>query len=138
MTIHRLKDRCWVLGPNPYGDDEASILHFPSADEAGAELAILQTERRADDRTRVKQDGAICWVAECDGCGKLFIDDDAGGSHFGSVEGDLEDYLKWDGWTRTVPDGCRCWECSPEDVEPIPPSPAELEAAGRMRLPGVA
>jgi hypothetical protein len=138
MTIHQLKDRCWVLDPNPYGGGEAGILHFPNADEAGAELVILQTERRADDRTRVKRDGAVCWVADCDGCGKRFTDDEAGGSHFGTVEGDLEDYLRWDGWTRTAPDGCRCWACSPEDAALPEPTPAELEAAGQMRLPGVA
>ena len=138
MTIHQLKEPCWELDPNPYGDDEAGIQHFPSRGEADDELGRLRTERRAADRTRAKQASAACWVAVCDDCGKQFIDDDAGGSHFGTVDGDLEDYLKWDGWTRTAPDGCRCWDCSPEDVAPLPLSPAELEAAGQMRLPGVA
>ena len=113
MTIRQINSPCFTLEPNPWGDTEASIQHFPTFTDADEELARLRGERRADDRTRVKKEAAVCWVAECDDCGELFIDDNAGGSHFGKVEGDLEDYLRWDGWTRTAPDGCRCWLCSP-------------------------
>ena len=147
MTIHQLKDPCWVLDPSPYGDDDYGDPHYGTEIEAAKGLRELR-EERADDyperlaaamAARVKRDESPCWVAECDadGCNETYNDDEGGASHFPALA-TLEEWVRSDGWTTAEPDLAYCWNDTPEDAPAPLPSPAELEAAGQLRLPGVA
>lgn len=163
MTIHQLKDRCWLLDPSPYADDDYGIPHYATQDKAAEALAELRQERVGDpeeaarlEGVRPKQEGSPCWVAECDspGCEETYEDGEAGGNHFPAAK-TLEEWMAPDGWTYRGGDTDEFWPspdawvrlhagevfCSShgeESAEPAPLSPAELEAAGQLRLPGVA
>ena len=82
-----------------------------------------------------------CWVVESDGeCGQVLDEEDEGWViHHDSAKGAHETAAAWE-WKYSADGRFVYCPCSPppEDAEPIPPSPAELEAAGQMRLPGVA
>lgn len=145
MTIHQLKDRCWTLEPNPWGDSDCGIPHHKTWAEASEALAELRKERGPDprdladlERVRPEQGESPCWIAECDspGCEETYSDEDSGGEHYGSADS-LMTWMTADGWTTGVPDKAYCYGDA-EGGTPPPPSPAELEAAGQLRFPGVA
>lgn len=156
MTIHQLKQPCWALDPSPW-DDGQGIPHYDTHAEAEAALAgereeidgddeIARKERAQPAAVQIKRLDAACWVAECDApdgpdgiCGATLGDEDEGPScvHF-ETAGELFDWMPGESWIRVFADGALCWIHSPDNPEPPPPSPAELEAAGQMRLPGVA
>jgi hypothetical protein len=89
------------------------------------------------------------WVAECDApegqegtCGETLGDEAEGPPriHFATLE-ELLGWMPGERWARTGPDGALCYVHGPywPDGEPEPAvSPAGLEAAGQLRLPGVA
>jgi len=149
VTIHQLKTPCFLLDPSPYSDDDYGIPHYATEPEAAKALADLREERAPDPEdlaklkdTRVKPEDGPCWVAECDasGCEETYNDDEAGASHF-ETAAVLEEWIRSDGWTTDGPDLAFCWTHSPEGSAPEgsapPPTPAELEAAGQLVLPGV-
>ncbi len=134
MTIHQLTRRCWVL------DDPACDGGQPHFDDpAGAQDALAERkEENPDTQAQAREEDAPCWVAVCDGpeCGELYTDDDEGICHFASAEG-LQAWMGPDGWTVRAPDEAFCPACKQQDAIPPPPSPAEQEKAGQLRLPGV-
>lgn len=73
---------------------------------------------------------AIAHSATCSGCGQLYADEESGDYLFTSPV-TLARLMDADGWTADPP---LCPPCQP--VRTPPPSPAELEAAGQLRLPG--
>lgn len=146
MTIHQLSKPCFVLDPSPWGDD-AGLPHFATRYKARKELAEVRAEHDDDGerlaalaRVRTRRLPALCWIAECDGpgCNDTLGDDEEGPStiHFETAD-EVIGWMPGEGWTRTGGDGALCWDDSPDDPEPVPPSPGELEAAGQLRLPGV-
>lgn len=144
MTLHQLRRPCFTLDPSPYGDDDYGVPHYATHPEALQALADLREERKGDPEdlarlkdVQVKQGDGPCWVAVCDspGCGEEYESDEDGGNHF-ETAAILEEWIKSDGWTTDAPDLAFCWTDSPEGSAP-PPTPAELEAAGQLVLPGV-
>jgi hypothetical protein len=150
MTIRQLPEPCWVLRPDPWQD--GSNPHYATRAEALEILAFLLKLREGDPEEAARLEGAQacqedgrCWVAECDApdgpegtCGETLGDDEEGPSCvcFETLE-ELLAWLPGEGWTRSGPDGALCAGDSPDEA-PAPPAAAELEAAGQMRLPGVA
>jgi len=141
MTIHQLKAVCFELDPSPYDDDDSGVPHYATQEEAAEALADLRKERTPDPEdlarlkdTHVKPGDGPCWVAVCDspGCGEEYESDEDGGNHF-ETAAILEEWIRTDGWTTDGPDLAFCWTDSPEGSAP-PPTPAELEAAGQLRL----
>jgi hypothetical protein len=151
MTIHQLRKPCFTLDPSPWDDDHGTP-HYRTRAEADEALRERREELSPDpldlasiETTRVRQASSPCWVAECDGadgpegtCGETLGDEEEGPSciHFGSAD-EVIAWMPGEGWTRRGADGALCWAGSGER-EPVPPAPAELEAAGQLRLPGVA
>lgn len=135
VSIHQLAYRCWELS-DPADDERAP--HFEDQADAGIALAEL---RLADLGTTasVRLLDAPCWVADCDapGCEERYEDDEAGATHFPDAK-TLQEWLPGDGWTAVEPDKAFCWSDSPQDAELPPPTPAQQEVAGQLRLPGVA
>jgi len=153
MTIRQLKSSCFTLDPSPWNDEEGES-HYGTHAEAEAALAELYDETDPDDpddrpllgKSRPRRLDAPCWVAECDApdgmegtCGATLGDEDEGPSciHFKVIEA-LFDWMPGEGWVRIFADNALCWNHSPDNPAPPQPSPAELEAAGQLRLPGVA
>ena len=155
MTIRQLKSPCFTLDPSPWDDDHGTP-HYATWAEADEELRERREELGPDpldlaaiETTRVKQLGSPCWVAECDApygmegtCPETLGDEDEGPSciHFETVE-ELFDWMLYEGWVRVGPDGALCGNDAELGGWPVLPprvSPAELEAAGQLRLPGVA
>jgi hypothetical protein len=140
MTIHQLSKPCFILDPSPR-DDDAGEPHYATWHEADDALRELREERGPSpedlaelEPVKVKALPGPCWVAECDafGCDEQYEDDEDGGNHFGSVA-ELEEWIAPAGWTTDIPDKVYCRPHSAEGTPP-PPSPAELEAAGQLRL----
>lgn len=157
MTIHQLKDPCWTIRPK---------LPRAAGDECyGARAGALKAIREAwdedrdwtfDDQLRVRwreflyrlsrlrpgaprprQSGVRCWVVQCDGECEVTLDTEDEGyvfhhASFAKAESTARAY-EW----RHVGDLVFCETDAPADGEVPPPSPAELEAAGQLRLPGV-
>ena len=166
MTIRQLKEPCWVLDPSPY-DDEYGEPHYKTRAEADDALRELREERGPSpedlaelEPVKVQALAGPCWVAECDApdgpdgiCGEQYSDEDYGGNHFTTPEevigrigedgwtyrgGDVDEFWPAPGsWACGAAGLVRCGSHSPEDAPKPPPSPAELEAAGQLRLPGV-
>ena len=151
MTIHQLKQPCWVLDPAP--DDERDP-HYDTHAEAEAALAELREDTDPDDpddrpllaKSRPRRLDVSCWVAECDApdgpdgiCGDTLGDEEEGPSciHFESLE-ELYGWAPGEGWIQVFADNALCSAHNPDNPQPALLSPAELEAAGQMRLPGVA
>ena len=141
MTIHQLKRPCFILDPSPW-DEDAGEPHYPTWHEADDALRELREERGPApedlaelEPVKVKALPGPCWVAECKVCGEQYSEDEDGGNHFGTVA-ELEEWAGPDGWVRVGLDAY-CGSDKPEGAEPPPPSPAELEAAGQLVLPGV-
>jgi len=152
MTIRQLPKPCFTLDPSPWDDDHGTPHYgtWAEADEAlrerRAELAPDPRDLAGIETARVTRLGSPCWVAECDAprgmegtCGETLGDEEEGPSciHFETAE-ELFDWMPGEGWIRVFADNTLCGNHSPDNPAPPPPSPAELEAAGQLRLPGVA
>lgn len=139
MTIRQLKGRCWELDPLP--SDAERYGHYDSRADA---MRAIREAKRDDDffnpATKPRRLDAPCWVVQCDGECETIIDlEDEGWivHHESAVAaGETADAWRWvySADARFV----FCEEDAPEDGHLAPPSPAELEAAGQLRLPGVA
>lgn len=138
MTIHQLAKPCWELQPPT---DPERMPHYGTEAEA---LTALAEDRENDERpyagTKPVLIAAPCWLAQCDGGCEMVLDTEGEGYtvHCAS-RADAEGLAASYEWAYSA-DGRSvfCTECAAEGAEPVPPSPADLEAAGQMRLPGVA
>jgi hypothetical protein len=146
MTIHQLAKPCFVLDPSPYPDSDYGDPHYETWAEASEALAELRKDRGPDpldlaelEPVKVKALPGPCWVAECGVCDEPF-ESDEGGNHY-ETTGDLEAALASYEWTTLPADGsfrlAYCPDDRPEGAVVPPLSPAELEAAGQLVLPGV-
>ena len=137
MTIYQLPHRCWELQPPT--DDERGT-HYDteaSALEALAEDRENHEEPYAD--TMAVQLADPCWAVQCDGeCETVLDEEDEGYIFHHDSRADAERTAA--GYHFASDDDGRvfCEEDAPESAVPMYPSAAELEAAGQLRLPGVA
>jgi hypothetical protein len=137
MSIHQINGPCWVVIP---ADNDEWSAHYDRWDDASGAAA----EARAEDRTSkamAERLPAPCWVAECDGTCEELLGDDGNPLHC-TTRTEVLDVMRRQGWTVTPgvisgDDFVYCAKDKPGSADPIPPSPAELEAAGQMRLPGL-
>jgi len=145
MTIHQLPEPCWVLKPRPYENDEGDP-HYKTWHDAGEALRELRDERGPDpadlaslEPVKPVREAGACWVAECYGhCEEPFGTEDFPVLH-ASSRAELLDAMRAYDWVTvtgeiTGDELAYCDMDRPEAAEPVPPSPAELEAAGQMRL----
>jgi hypothetical protein len=144
MTVHQLRKRCFILDPSPW-DDDAGVPHYATRYRARKDLAECLAECDDDDaekrgrlaKVRAKHLPAPCWIAYCDGpgCNDTLGDEEEGPSciHFATADQVIA-WMPGEGWTRTGADGALCHLDSDGEPEPIPPSPAEQEAAGQLSL----
>ncbi len=137
MTIHQLPGRCWELQPPT--DDERS----PHYGTEAAALEALKEDRENDEQpyadTKPVQLGSPCWLVQCDGeCETVLDEEDEGYIFHHDSRADAERTAA--GYHFASDDDGRvfCEEDAPESAVPVYPSAAELEAAGQLRLPGVA
>lgn len=163
MTIHQLKSPCWAIIPglpredgDPCYDTRAGALadirevwDEDRRDAQGLVSAALEKawwrefrwllSRLRPGAPRPRQSATRCWVVQCDGECEMVLDEEDEGYtfHHGSAAEAGKTVASYD-WAYST-DGrfVFCEECAPADSVPPPPSPAELEAAGQLRLPGV-
>ena len=136
MTIHQLKDPCWELHPPLPGYDREC--HYDTKAEARKALReALDEDIGVNPATRPRQLPGRCWVIQCDGECEQHIDeeDECYISHCETpaLAGEVVAAWRW----KTTGDLVFCETDAPETAELPPLSPAELEAAGQLRLPGV-
>ena len=136
--------RCWIIDYLP-GEPDDETPHFPDQVDADEEFARLRKENEERYALAViRQLDAPCWTVQCDGECEYTLDEDEDGLiHFESAaeaEREVRD-CEW----RLVPDPLSavtvlayCPEDAPEGGKIPSPSPEQQEAAGQMRLPGVA
>lgn len=136
MTIHKMQDRCWVIEPEPPGEDWHR--HYDTRAEARTALREALDEGYADPKAAPKQLDDRCWLIRCDGDCDEHIDEAEEGfiSHCESRQL-AEEMMAAYRWAYHG-DLVFCETDAPENAELPPSSPAELEAAGQLRLPGVA
>ncbi len=132
MTIHQLPERCWELQPPT--DDERS----PHYDTEAAALEALKEDRENDDQpyadTKPVRLDAPCWVVQCDGeCETVLDTEDEGYVFHHDSRAEAERTAA--GYHMAFGDDGRvfCEDDTPAGAVALP-SPAELEAAGQMRL----
>lgn len=137
MTIHQLRERCWELQPPT--DDERS----PHYGTEAAALEALKEDREdhgtpyAD--TRPVQLAAPCWLVQCDGeCEMVLDEEDEGYVFHHDSRAEAEKTMTPYHWAFGADGRVFCEADAPEGSVSAYPSPAELEAAGQLRLPGVA
>ena len=158
MTIRQLKEPCWAIRPPLPREDGDPC--YDSRAEALAAIREAWDEDRDwafDDQLRVRwreflyrlsrlRPGAPrprrlagrCWVVQCDGeCETILDTEDEGCVYHHHSRAAAMDTVKAYDW-RYAGDRVFCEEDAPADGQVPPPTPAELEAAGQMRLPGVA
>jgi hypothetical protein len=143
MAIYQLKERCWATDPASLDGDDERQPHYDT--EAGARRAITEArEENADLAATVRQLGTACWVIQCDGECEQHIDEEDE-CYISHCESRQEAQQVMTAWRWTVATGeitgdeyVFCEGDRPEGLPPLPPSPAELEAAGQLVLPGVA
>jgi hypothetical protein len=138
MTVHRLKSPCWLLSPSLPSDDG-----WHHEDEAAARKAVreYQEENPADKFTAAaKPLSEPCWVVQCDGeCGQAIDQEGEGYVFHHTSRADAEESVRqWRFAYLGDSELVYCETDRPEGAEIPPPSPAELEAAGQLVLPGVA
>jgi len=160
MTIHQLPAPCWVISPRlPREDGDP---HYDSRAKALAAIREAWDEEDRDwtpgDRPRVRwqeflfrlsrlrrgaprprESGYRCWVVQDDGeCEQVLDEHDEGYIiHHGSHQEAVQTAADYD-WTHSADGRFVYCPCGPrEDSEPIPPTPAEQEAAGQLVIPGV-
>jgi hypothetical protein len=135
MTIHQLKERCWELRPPT--DDE----RHPHYETEAAALDALKEDRENDDQpypeTKPVQLGSPCWLVRCDGDCEIVMDTEDEGYifHHDSRSEAEQSVAVWQ-WAFGSDGNVFCPEEAPADAVALP-SPAELEAAGQLVLPGV-
>jgi hypothetical protein len=135
MTVHQLPGRCWELQPPT--DDERTP-HY------GTEAAAMESlrEDRENDRqpyadTKPVQLDTPCWVVRCDGECEVALDtEDEGYIYHHDSRGGAERTAAAYHWAFSDDGRVFCEEDAPADAVALP-SPAELEAAGQLVLPGV-
>jgi len=135
MTIHQLKERCWELQPPT--DDERS----PHYDTEAAALESLREDRENDEQpyaeTKPVRLASPCWLVQCDGECEMVLDTEDEGytfhhdSYAGAGRTAAGYHMAFGSDGRVF-----CEEDAPGDAAALP-SPAELEAAGQLVLPGV-
>lgn len=121
--------RCWIIDRLP----GAAEPHFKTKAAAVADLRLLRKhdEDRAADAV-ARQLDAPCWTIRCDGeCGYVLDEDEDGLVHFLSADEALRTVRDWE-WRLIDHEHVLC----PDDAL-APPSPAQQEAAGQLRFPGV-
>jgi len=158
MTIHQLREPCWALQPKlPREDGDP---HYGTRRKALAAIREAWDEDRDwtfDDQLRVRwrefrfrlsrlrpgaprprQVPGRCWIVQCDGECEIVLDDEDEGCvfHHGTRAAAERTMANYD--FVYAGDLVFCEDDAPQGAEPPPPSPAELEAAGQLRLPGVA
>lgn len=135
MTIYQLKERCWELQP-PLDDEHRP--HYDTEAEAREALDEATDEAGdADPATKPVQLAAPCWLVRCDGdCNEHIDEDGECYTYHHDSRADAEQTTSGHDFRR-VGDLVFCQDDAPEDSE-LFLSSAELEAAGQMRLPGVA
>lgn len=132
MSIYQLEEPCWEL-TDP-ADDERTP-HFE--DRAGADAALTALLAKAKDtKASIRLLEHRCWVVQCDGEDGYILDEEDEGYvyHHESIADALDSVAAYE-WRR-IGDSVFCPADAPEGSEP-PPSPAEQEQAGQLRLPGV-
>ena len=135
MSIRELPHRCWELQPPT--DDERSP-HYDT--EAGA-LAALAEDREDHGEpyldTRPVQLEAPCWAVQCDGeCETVLDEEDEGYIFHHDSRADAAQTAAGYDWAFDADGRVFCEEDAPGDAVVLP-SPAALEAAGQLALPGV-
>lgn len=136
MSIYQETFRCWVLNtgidPSDHADDDTR--HFDTEADArdayGEDAPVLQLP-------------APCWLVQCDGECEQIIDqeDEAYIIHHAS-RAEAEETARAYEWALAPDDtlsAVTVLAYCPEDAPPgcgSIPSPAEMESAGQMRLPG--
>ncbi len=135
MSIHQLSHRCWELRPPT--DDERS----PHYDSEAAVLEALKEDRENGDQpyaeTKPAQLAGPCWVVQCDGeCETVLDTEDEGCVFHHDSRADAEQTAAGYHWAFDGDGRVFCEEDAPADAVAAP-SPAELEAAGQLILPGV-
>lgn len=136
--IRQLKDdRCWELQPPT---DEERWPHF---DTEAAALEALQDDRENDGGdnpypdAKAVQLAAPCFVVQCDGeCENILDVEDEGWIFHHDTRHAAEATAQAHDW-RFAGDLVYCDEDAPDDSHAVPPTPAELEAAGQLVIPGV-
>lgn len=135
--IYQLSRHCWAMDPQPSGEDY--LRHWDTRKEV---TAAIREAKRDDDcfnpDTKPRELESGCWLIQCDGECEEHVDelDEGYISHCESRQV-AEEMMAAYRWSYRG-DLVFCEEDAPEGSEIPPPSPAELEAAGQMRLPGVA
>lgn len=131
MTVQQLKDRCWVLNDN--GDET----HFTGRAPTKGDLFRLHEDDPDPDAT-VTELETPCWVVSCDGECEVTLDtEDEGYVIHHASRAEAEETMASYDWVY-VGDLVFCEEDAPADGRVPPPSPAQQEAAGQLRIPGVA
>ena len=135
MTIHQLSHRCWEL--HPPTDDERSP-HYGTEAKA---LEALKEDRENDDQpyaeTKPVQLDAPCWAVQCDGeCETVLDEEDEGYIFHHDSRADAERTAVGYHFAFGSDGRVFCEEDAPADAVALP-SPAELESAGQLVLPGV-
>lgn len=141
MTIHQLAFTCWEMTNPGGGEDQRHFDDQVQADIALAEILAGNPESKAS----VHLLDAPCWVIESDGeCGQLLDEEDEGYVFHHATQAAAEETAAAWGWVLKPSPHFAGWlaycPCGlPEGMGAAAPgpSPAEQEAAGQMRLPGV-
>ena len=157
MTVRQLPHRCWVIRPELPGED--GDRHYDSRADA---LDAIREARRDDadwwawrkpfrsrltalhqlwarcrpGRPKPRQIPAPCWVIQCNGCDQLIDEEDEGYIAHCDSRRDAEDTMAAWEWAYHG-DLVFCPADAPQGAVLPPPSPAEQEAAGQLRFPGV-
>jgi hypothetical protein len=160
MTIHQLGAPCWTVIPR-LSDEDGDPCYGSRAEALTAirEAWDMDRDWTFDDRLRVwwrefrfrvsrlrpgaprpRRTAGRCWLVQCDGeCETVLDTEDEGVTfHHRSAAEAAKTVASYE-WVYSA-DGRSvfCEEDAPEDAAPPPLTPAELEAAGQLRLPGVA
>ena len=163
MTIHQLKESCWAITPRLSDEDgdpcygtraealtdireawDTDRAHVRGLVATALEKAWWQEFRWLLSRLRPgaprpRQAAVRCWTVQCDGeCEAVLDEEDEGYVFHHDSAAKARRTVASYGWVYSA-DGRSvfCEEDAPEDGQVPPPSPAELEAAGQLVLPGV-
>ena len=157
MTVYKLPACCWVITPklpldaqDPHYDTRTGALaaireawdedrDWSDPGRIGAwwrEVRFLVYRLRRD-APKPRQLKAVCWLIQCDGCEEPIDEQDEGYIAHCTSRLDAEETMAAYEWSYRG-DLAFCPADAPGDSVPVPPSPAEQEAAGQLRFPGVA
>jgi hypothetical protein len=137
MTIHQLPDRCWATDPASLDGDDERQPHYDSEADALREIKDAR-EENPELTAAARQLDAPCWVVQCDGECEVVLDtEDEGYVYHHETRAEAEQTVSSYDWAFSSDGRVFCEEDAPADAVALP-TPAELEAAGQLRLPGVA